>query len=167
RRAAFYLLRRSTASRNFGRLPGNSPPSGWLLRRAHRRRPSLQAALERFPALPTRHREWGHRRRSQPARSTTPELPHAWRRHLPAEPSCRSRSPTLVRTPRRGDRRRFPPEGTPRVGISRPGPPFLHRALPRFRSEEHTSELQSRENLVCRLLLEKKKRHYAYSGASS
>src|SRR5690606_40223411 len=27
----------------------------------------------------------------------------------------------------------------------------------RIRSEEHTSELQSRENLVCRLLLEKKK----------
>src|SRR5690606_40528563 len=27
------------------------------------------------------------------------------------------------------------------------------------RSEEHTSELQSRENLVCRLLLEKKKPH--------
>src|SRR5690606_26417913 len=27
------------------------------------------------------------------------------------------------------------------------------------RSEEHTSELQSRENLVCRLLLEKKNRH--------
>src|SRR5436309_8081843 len=27
----------------------------------------------------------------------------------------------------------------------------------RQRSEEHTSELQSRENLVCRLLLEKKK----------
>src|SRR5690606_41755729 len=29
--------------------------------------------------------------------------------------------------------------------------------LARGRSEEHTSELQSRENLVCRLLLEKKK----------
>src|SRR5690606_40302383 len=28
-----------------------------------------------------------------------------------------------------------------------------------WRSEEHTSELQSRENLVCRLLLEKKKHH--------
>src|SRR5690606_41960863 len=28
------------------------------------------------------------------------------------------------------------------------------------RSEEHTSELQSRENLVCRLLLEKKKHKY-------
>src|SRR2546430_8851159 len=28
------------------------------------------------------------------------------------------------------------------------------------RSEEHTSELQSQSNLVCRLLLEKKKHHY-------
>src|SRR5436309_8186989 len=31
---------------------------------------------------------------------------------------------------------------------------------PRDRSEEHTSELQSRENLVCRLLLEKKKKQH-------
>src|SRR6266536_3756291 len=31
------------------------------------------------------------------------------------------------------------------------------------RSEEHTSELQSRVDLVCRLLLEKKKRSYASS----
>src|SRR5690606_41696809 len=30
--------------------------------------------------------------------------------------------------------------------------------IARRRSEEHTSELQSRENLVCRLLLEKKKK---------
>src|SRR2546430_10648611 len=29
---------------------------------------------------------------------------------------------------------------------------------PRLRSEEHTSELQSQSNLVCRLLLEKKKK---------
>src|SRR3712207_8190346 len=29
-----------------------------------------------------------------------------------------------------------------------------------LRSEEHTSELQSRQYLVCRLLLEKKKQHY-------
>src|SRR5258708_20232449 len=28
------------------------------------------------------------------------------------------------------------------------------------RSEEHTSELQSPDHLVCRLLLEKKKKHY-------
>src|SRR5690606_39512458 len=32
----------------------------------------------------------------------------------------------------------------------------LAAALVLYRSEEHTSELQSRENLVCRLLLEKK-----------
>src|SRR2546422_6830728 len=32
------------------------------------------------------------------------------------------------------------------------------REIPRFRSEEHTSELQSRLHLVCRLLLEKKKK---------
>src|SRR5437870_11032611 len=36
----------------------------------------------------------------------------------------------------------------------------LRRREPR--SEEHTSELQSRGHLVCRLLLEKKK-HYAYA----
>src|SRR5436309_11014483 len=36
-------------------------------------------------------------------------------------------------------------------------PDHLIHGLQR-RSEEHTSELQSRENLVCRLLLEKKKR---------
>src|SRR2546427_2273385 len=35
-------------------------------------------------------------------------------------------------------------------------------ALPSLsRSEEHTSELQSQSNLVCRLLLEKKKKHHA------
>src|SRR5690606_41585960 len=33
-----------------------------------------------------------------------------------------------------------------------------HATLDFERSEEHTSELQLRENLVCRLLLEKKKR---------
>src|SRR5688572_30960849 len=35
-------------------------------------------------------------------------------------------------------------------------PQVLHRAV-HERSEEHTSELQSQSNLVCRLLLEKKK----------
>src|SRR5699024_12799503 len=38
----------------------------------------------------------------------------------------------------------------PRIGGLVPGPD---------RSEEHTSELQSRFDLVCRLLLEKKKKH--------
>src|SRR3989442_5467012 len=32
------------------------------------------------------------------------------------------------------------------------------KTLPGLRSEEHTSELQSRPHLVCRLLLEKKKK---------
>src|SRR5688572_31797780 len=36
--------------------------------------------------------------------------------------------------------------------------------LPRVRSEEHTSELQSQSNLVCRLLLEKKKHGEAVEG---
>src|SRR3712207_8533021 len=34
--------------------------------------------------------------------------------------------------------------------------------LDRSRSEEHTSELQSRQYLVCRLLLEKKKKSFSY-----
>src|SRR6266478_5628391 len=37
-------------------------------------------------------------------------------------------------------------------------PPPQHQSLRFDRSEEHTSELQSQSNLVCRLLLEKKKR---------
>src|SRR5258708_14898708 len=43
--------------------------------------------------------------------------------------------------------------------------------LPRIRSEEHTSELQSPDHLVCRLLLEKKKRllfsNYSYDAMYS
>src|SRR5258705_6172570 len=35
-----------------------------------------------------------------------------------------------------------------------------------MRSEEHTSELQSLRHLVCRLLLEKKKRHYMQQPAA-
>src|SRR5258708_2668180 len=36
------------------------------------------------------------------------------------------------------------------------------RRAPSTRSEEHTSELQSPDHLVCRLLLEKKKNKYTY-----
>src|SRR2546430_9237187 len=35
---------------------------------------------------------------------------------------------------------------------------FTAHLMPEDRSEEHTSELQSQSNLVCRLLLEKKKK---------
>src|SRR5690606_42148686 len=65
--------------------------------------------------------------------------------------------------------RSTPRAGAPRArsfssGPTRCGSATTRRAARRscrwgaaFRSEEHTSELQSRENLVCRLLLEKKK----------
>src|SRR2546430_6800652 len=52
-------------------------------------------------------------------------------------------------------------EATGRVSefrASRPGG-FQHNVGHDARSEEHTSELQSQSNLVCRLLLEKKKNH--------
>src|SRR5690606_40388467 len=42
-------------------------------------------------------------------------------------------------------------------GASWPEPAGICASNSVARSEEHTSELQSRENLVCRLLLEKKK----------
>src|SRR3712207_7656642 len=44
--------------------------------------------------------------------------------------------------------------------LSRPGEELeaqARRTVEKLRSEEHTSELQSRQYLVCRLLLEKKK----------
>src|SRR2546427_7366908 len=49
---------------------------------------------------------------------------------------------------------------TRRSGVRRPNPAAAGPGDPRenaARSEEHTSELQSQSNLVCRLLLEKKK----------
>src|SRR6266545_8221467 len=49
--------------------------------------------------------------------------------------------------------------GAPRRSRPRlPGPEFRRRRARRLRSEEHTSELQSLAYLVCRLLLEKKKK---------
>src|SRR5947209_16706143 len=48
------------------------------------------------------------------------------------------------------------------TGLRGPLPRCRHyrkRAVPPSRSEEHTSELQSRQYLVCRLLLEKKKKN--------
>src|SRR2546430_4636147 len=67
---------------------------------------------------------------------------------------------TLFRSRRR--RPRDPGGDHPSGGLPPPGPRRL-AAPPRLvtsagaRSEEHTSELQSQSNLVCRLLLEKKK----------
>src|SRR5207302_6701672 len=51
-------------------------------------------------------------------------------------------------------------QADPPDGVARPAQCDEHaddrKSHDRERSEEHTSELQSRENLVCRLLLEKK-----------
>src|SRR2546430_8692975 len=53
-------------------------------------------------------------------------------------------------------------DNRPNHGIDRPGGDAARRCWSRGqapRSEEHTSELQSQSNLVCRLLLEKKKKN--------
>src|SRR5436309_12606728 len=80
--------------------------------------------------------------------------------------SCNAASPTVIYTLSLHDalpispgrrRRRLP------ALLQRPPP---RRAARRTRSEEHTSELQSRENLVCRLLLEKKNAKLALFNAS-
>src|SRR3712207_7166232 len=68
------------------------------------------------------------------------------------------RSRVLARwatSPRCGARRRAPPKSVPH----HPDVDRRNRLgdTGRVRSEEHTSELQSRQYLVCRLLLEKKK----------
>src|SRR2546422_4451118 len=59
------------------------------------------------------------------------------------------------RVPRRLGSFRIAP--APRVPAPRDSSPGRAPAWPVNRSEEHTSELQSRLHLVCRLLLEKKK----------
>src|SRR3712207_8672826 len=58
----------------------------------------------------------------------------------------------------------LPPRRALRRGWRRPVRlrrlPILRTSIPYSRSEEHTSELQSRQYLVCRLLLEKKKKKH-------
>src|SRR3954463_1295955 len=60
-----------------------------------------------------------------------------------------------------------PPSGSgqapPAAAQAPPGGLSPAQARLRPRSEEHTSELQSHDNLVCRLLLEKKKYQPLYS----
>src|SRR2546427_5942312 len=72
----------------------------------------------------------------------------------------RSRAETMPRARDggvlRGQRRR----AAPRRAGRRVALGAAVRGRTRGRSEEHTSELQSQSNLVCRLLLEKKKKKY-------
>src|SRR2546430_4710509 len=66
---------------------------------------------------------------------------------------------TLFRSPRRAGQPRLDLLGLPRrrSGSRRVGTVGSRLRDRIARSEEHTSELQSQSNLVCRLLLEKKK----------
>src|SRR5688572_32706731 len=60
---------------------------------------------------------------------------------------------TLFPTRRSSDLNHCSPGTAARLRFPNPAGMLLH-----WRSEEHTSELQSQSNLVCRLLLEKKKK---------
>src|SRR5690606_41814565 len=77
--------------------------------------------------------------------------------YMPAALYCLSLHDALPISP--SAPRRWPSTGSIRE-TSAPGSTTTRTSGPsssrRSRSEEHTSELQSRENLVCRLLLEKK-----------
>src|SRR3712207_6986672 len=73
--------------------------------------------------------------------------------------------PICPRGPRgpAGPRRPCPPtEAGPGRSGRPPRPPRVRDRWLHLRSEEHTSELQSRQYLVCRLLLEKKKNHIIF-----
>src|SRR5256885_4973462 len=92
----------------------------------------------------------------RPPRSTLfPSTPLFRSSHETHTPGAARRALGLARADSPGRRRprpaAFPEQGLPRRGLRR------HRGRHRRRSEEHTSELQSPCNLVCRLLLEKKK----------
>src|SRR5690606_41279747 len=95
-------------------------------------------------------------RHSTPSPSTT-----LFRSALPARKAGRARRgpgagparPRALAAPGRTAAARLPRGRRP---ARRGPPPPAGRAPPLPRSEEHTSELQSRENLVCRLLLEEK-----------
>src|SRR5205085_12262570 len=98
-------------------------------------------------------------------------VPH---RHLPSFPTRRSSDLVLsVPHPQRhgrcavgvglgpGEAGLVVVEGTGKgdeFGLRDPGGRTRHPCPYLLRSEEHTSELQSQSNLVCRLLLEKKKK---------
>src|SRR3712207_7100236 len=85
-------------------------------------------------------------------------------RNLPSSPARRTSDPAAG-----APRARRPTAGAPRRDRDPPTRARRRRRAAgtrgrpaRVRSEEHTSELQSRQYLVCRLLLEKKKILIAY-----
>src|SRR5690606_23575317 len=86
--------------------------------------------------------------------------------HAESVPDAISQLKDLVRNPAQRPSGRIRVGSPPSFGAAHLAPaiqtfvedyPEVQVTLQLDRSEEHTSELQSRENLVCRLLLEKKK----------
>src|SRR3712207_8181274 len=96
----------------------------------------------------------------RPPRSTLFPYTTLFRSRRPADPDPAAR-PQRAAGPADHPERRH--DRHPRRG---PGAAAHVRRRPGQRSEEHTSELQSRQYLVCRLLLEKKKTH-SYSHTST
>src|SRR3712207_8698562 len=80
-----------------------------------------------------------------------------------SSPRCRVKSPTTAATSTPGYSAVIAApaacstDGSTSQGTNRRSVPASRSASSSRRSEEHTSELQSRQYLVCRLLLEKKK----------
>src|SRR5437016_7145247 len=82
-----------------------------------------------------------------------------WRRHRPDTTTTNTQKWVDVLRRRKGKAQLVVESGPERSKLARP---FLATSLAErksARSEEHTSELQSLTNLVCRLLLEKKNTH--------
>src|SRR5690606_40789093 len=96
-------------------------------------------------SAPHRHLHSFPTRRSSDLSPIWPTATSAWRLAIRAISTRPSRAP------------RMPITVSPSATTSQRKVPVASSTCWR-RSEEHTSELQSRENLVCRLLLEKKKK---------
>src|SRR3712207_8670447 len=92
----------------------------------------------------------------RPPRSTLFPYTTLFRSWTEGAGACRARAREGARRVRRGRPAALPQRPPQRRAGSRP-PAGGGGARGAFRSEEHTSELQSRQYLACRLLLEKKK----------
>src|ERR1019366_8826875 len=139
--------------------PAALPPP----RAPHPRPPQLGPRLRpRLPPHPSnrRHLLPPHQRRrrrlprARPQRAAPafPQAPHHPHRHRSLDAPSRSRRPRPYRHPSAPHPSRPPPRSR---GRQHNTASLSHNPRCPLRSEEHTSELQSLTNLVCRLLLEK------------
>src|SRR5688500_19850943 len=87
--------------------------------------------------------------------------------HAVLTPAAMKAIPNVGLRPIFCDRKPKPnmPKNAPTLIMIEVMPPMMASSPRTSRSEEHTSELQSPCNLVCRLLLEKKKKHRKQNGS--